>query len=223
MRYTGPREIVIDGIPAPVPFWPPDRSFAGLVVVLVGGGPSLADLDLALLSGHRFIAINSGCRKVRPIATAGDPLYFSDNSWNANRPELAAGWPGPVITCNRNTKARLGEAVRRIDTGALVAHMGVMPDHAGASSGHVAACLAAVMGASRIVLVGFDGRFVDGSSHGHDDYREQDAAVYAERFVPAWAALAPAFARLGVDLLNATPGSAIRDFPAVTLAAALAP
>ena len=221
MRYVGERHIVIDDRPAPTPLWAPDRSLAGAAVVLIGGGPSLADLDLAALSGHRFIAINSGCRKVRPIVTPADPLYFSDNSWNENRPELARDWPGPVITCNRHAKARLGDVVRYINVLALTESMQVMADRVQASSGHIAACLAAEMGAVRIILVGFECRLVAGRSHGHADYSHQDATDYEERFLPGWRALGPAFADRGVEVINATPGSAIQEFPFTPLREAL--
>lgn len=221
IRYVGPRQVVIDGAPTPVPFWAPDRSFDGLTVALIGGGPSLADLDLDVLRGHRLIAINSGCRKVRPIATANDPLYFTDNSWNENRPELAHGWPGPIITSNRNAKARLGDAVKRIDFTALVERLGAFPDHVGASSGHSAACLAAVMGARRIVLIGFEAQAVNGRTHGHDDYYQHDLAAFRDRYLPAWRGMAGVFKRLNVEVVNATPQSAITDFRFASLTEAL--
>lgn len=222
MRYVAERHIVIDNQPTPVPFWAYDRRYAGLAVVIVGGGPSHAAVDLDLLRGHCLIAINSACRKVWPIATEHDMLIFSDNSWAENHPALPAGWPGPVVTSNRNTKARLGDAVLRLDITALTEAIGVAPDFVQASTGHTAACLATEMGASRLVLIGFECRMIDGRSHGHADYLDHDAAHYAERFLPGWRALAPALAARGVEVLNATPDSAITDFPFVPLAEALA-
>lgn len=212
MRYVGPRQIVIDDQPAPVPFWGWDRSFEGQAVAVIGGGPSHAMLDLDVLRGHRFIAVNSACRKVRPAATADDLLFFHDNSWAENRPELLTGWPGPVVTSNRNTKARLGEAVHRLNMSALTEGIAALPDYVGASSGHTAACLAAVMGARRVVLIGFECRADGMRTHGHNDYQMHDTGVFAEQFLPGWAGLAPAFERMGVELVNATPGSAITDF-----------
>jgi len=62
MRYVGPRHFHIDTPPfVPVP-WQPDSSFQGQTVVIVGGGPSHAALDLNVLKGIRFIAVNSACR-----------------------------------------------------------------------------------------------------------------------------------------------------------------
>lgn len=217
MRYVGPRHIVIDDRPAPAPFWIPDRAFAGLTVTIVGGGPSHARFDLDLLRWRRFIAVNSACRRLRDIATGADPLFFHDNSWAENRPELIADWPGPVMTSNRHAKARLGDRVQYIDMTALTEHMAALPDHVGASSGHTAACLAALMGARRIVLIGFECRAVDGRTHGHGDYSHHDIGVYAEQFLPGWRGLAPAFDRLGVEIVNATPGSAIEEFPVAEL------
>lgn len=222
MRYVGPRHIVMDDNPTPVPFWHPDRSFDGMTVTLIGGGPSHAAADLDQLRGHRFIAVNSSCRKVRPIATPDDPLYFSDNSWNVNRPDLAADWPGPVITCNRHTKARLGDTVRRLDVMEITERFGAMVDHVQASSGHIAACLAALMGARRIVLLGFECQAVDGRTHGHNDYHQlDDLPTFTERFIPGWRGLAPVFLRMGVEVVNASPQSAVQCFPMATLAEAL--
>lgn len=221
MRYVAPRHIVVDAEPAPVPFWPWDRRFAGLTVVLVGGGPSHAAADLAALRGHCLIAINSSCRKVRPIATPHDMLIFSDNSWSENHPALLTDWPGPVVTSNRNTKARLGNAVLRLDITALTEAIGVGPDFVQASTGHTAAALAAEMGARRVVLIGFECRMVSGRSHGHTDYLDHDPAHYAERFLPGWRHLAPALAARGVEVVNATPDSAITEFPFLPLAEAL--
>lgn len=221
VRYVGPRQIVVDRDPAPVSFWEPDLAFSGLAVTIIGGGPSHADFDLALLRGRRFIAVNSACRRVRTIATERDLLFHHDNSWSENRPELVEDWPGPVVTSNRNTKARLGDLVRRIDMDELTRRFGVLPDRIGASSGHTAACLAAVMGAARVVLVGFECAAPGGRTHGHGDYTHHDTGIYAGQFLPGWSALAPAFDRLGVEVINATPGSAITDFPFADLGEAL--
>jgi hypothetical protein len=221
MRYVGPREIVIDAAPAPVPFWQTDRSFTGETVVIIGGGPSHGAMDLDVLRGHRFIACNSCCRKVAPVATRQDVLYFTDNSWSERRPELLRAWPGPVVTSNRNSKARLGDAVRRLDLETLTRWIDVGIDYVQASSGHTAACLAIRMGAKRVVLIGFECRGLEGLTHGHTDYDQHDLGCYEERFRPGWRALAPRFVELGAEVINATPDSAIEEFNFVPLEEAL--
>jgi len=219
MRYVAPRHIVIDDQPAPVPFWEPD-AWGEATAVIIGGGPSHVDIPAGAYRAHRFIAINSACRHVSQVATGRDILYFSDNSWAERFEHLIRTWPGLVVTSNRNTKARLGTLVNRLSFDAVTTHMQAMSDYVGASSGHTAACLAAMMGATRLVLIGFEGGYVNGRSHGHIDYVQHDEHAFRERFLPGWSGLAPAFRRLGVDVLNATPRSAVIDFPTVDFAEA---
>lgn len=221
MRHVGPRHFHIDDT-APPEIWEPDRSFDGMTVAIIGGGPSHADIDLGALKGHRFFAINSACRKVRPAATHDDVLYFTDNAWAENRPELVDDWPGIVITANRRAAVRLKSKVRFIDVTALTARMKVRPDYVQASSGHSAACLIAAMGGKRIVLTGFECRAINGRTHGHNDYSQHDPGVYDERFLPGWRGIAGALAAMDVTVLNATPGSAIAEFPFVEFGAAMA-
>lgn len=214
MRYVGPRHIVIDDNPAPVPFWTPD-AWGAETAVIVGGGPSHVAIEPDRYRPFRLIAVNSACRHVRSVATERDILYFADNSWADRFEGLIRDWPGIVVTSNRNTKARLGSLVNRLDFDAVMSHMQAMPDYVGASSGHTAACLAAMMGASQIVLIGFEGGYVNGRSHGHTDYVQHDEHAFRERFLPGWTGLAPAFRRLSVKVWNATPQSAVTDFPMV--------
>lgn len=214
MRYVAPRHVVVDGNPAPTPFWRPGE-WGGDTAIIIGGGPSHTLYPEASYREFRFIATNSASRHVASIARADDILYFSDNSWSERFADLIHGWRGLVVTSNRNTKARLGGVVNYLDLTGLTQWMQASPDHVQASSGHIAACLAAFMGARRIVLIGFECGSVGGRSHGHNDYTQHDPNAFSERFLPGWTGLAPAFKARGVEVLNATPETAIRDFPLV--------
>lgn len=217
MRYVGVRQIVIDGEPVATPHWTPTRDFDGQTVAVCGTGPSWRTTDLESLRGKRFIAVNSACIRLLPYATKDDVLYFTDNAWNENRPALAATWPGPVITANRNVKIRLGDKVRYIDVTALSTRMAVRADYSQASSAHIAASLACDMGAAKVLLVGMDCRSVAGSSHGIDNYPACDDLLFTNRFLPGWAGLVEAFKRRGTDVVNVTPGSAIEGYRRSTL------
>lgn len=221
MRMVGPRHFVDDGTPFPEA-WQWGQDFAGMTVVVLGNGPSLADFTPDQVAGFRLIAINSACRWAAPAATADDMLFFHDNSWNANHPALAEAWPGVIVTSNRYAAARLAPHARRLDVTALTETVRIHPDATHASSGHTAAALAAAMGARRVVLLGFDGGPRNGRAQWHDDYRETDLHVYAERMLPGWADLVPGLERIGCEVINATPGSAIAAAPFLDLAAALA-
>lgn len=216
MRYVAERHIVIDDRPAPVPFWDMP-AWGDRPALILGGGPSHVDVPILAMRRFRLIVVNSACRHAETMARPDDILYFADNSWSERFPHLIRSWPGLVVTSNRGTKARFGPLVHRLDFDALTASIGVLPDFVGASSGHTAACLSAVMGARRVVLSGFEGRSVGGRSHGHSDYTQADPHAFRDRFIPGWSGLAPAFARMGVEVLNATPHSLITDFPTVSM------
>lgn len=93
----------------------------------------------------------------------------------------------------------------------------------GGNSGFQAVNLAVQFGASRLILVGFDLNVV-GGLHWHGRHREglnnprpSHLRAWAERLD----AQADRFAELGVEVLNASPTSALGAYPKVTFAEAL--
>jgi hypothetical protein len=128
-------------------------------------------------------------------------------------------WPGIVICANRHTKNRLGARVRYIDVIDLTQRIGALSHFVQASSGHIMTCLSQVMGAVRGVLVGFECKPVNGRTHGHDDYNQfGDMAAFDGQFLLGWRGLAPF---LKIEMINATPDSAIDCFPFMSLEDAL--
>jgi hypothetical protein len=212
IRYISERHIVIDDLPTPVPFWEPDQRFEDQTIVVLGGGVSHVEVDLGLLRDFGFIAVNSACRKVGEIAKERDILYFSDNSWSERYEELIKSWKGICVTSNRNTKARLGSLVNRLDLQNLTEFMQIKSDYVQASSGHTAVCLAVWLGAKKIVLIGFECKAINGKTHGHDDYVQGDLNAFRERFIPGWVGLSQRFKNLGVDIINSTPDSEVKEF-----------
>jgi hypothetical protein len=83
---------------------------------------------------------------------------------------------------------------------------------AGPDSGSNAINLAFLFGARRIVLFGFEMR----PGNWHDRHRRVTPPQrYAEKFIPALEAMAVALKREDVEVINATPGSALTCFPIV--------
>ena len=79
----------------------------------------------------------------------------------------------------------------------------------GDNSGFQAVNLAMVMGATDIILVGFDMRIVSGRSHFFGDhpkglFQRKEYDSFAKKFVKP---------PEGVTIINATPGSAIKAYP----------
>ncbi len=92
----------------------------------------------------------------------------------------------------------------------------------GSNSGYQAIELAVKLGAKRIVLLGYDMKVDGGRSHWHDEPRQRDFAdVAARSMLPHFASLVEPLKALGVEVVNATPGSAIECFPKASLEDAL--
>ncbi|MCJ9729551.1 hypothetical protein [Bradyrhizobium sp. PRIMUS42] len=73
---------------------------------------------------------------------------------------------------------------------------------------------AVVLGAARVVLLGYDMRFVGGREHCHDEYKgtARDGDIYQREFLPGFAGWDEAARAVGVDVVNATEGSALKEF-----------
>ncbi len=89
--------------------------------------------------------------------------------------------------------------------------------HYGSNSGFQAINLAILKGCTRIVLVGFDMRRVEGEAHFFGEHpdelrRDTDYSAFIPSFERAAKLLPP-----NVQIFNATPGSALRCFPSVHL------
>ncbi len=92
--------------------------------------------------------------------------------------------------------------------------------HSGGNSGYQAANLALHTGARRIILVGYDmRRGPDNRAHWHGDHppHMNNAPPHA---LATWAAAfdsVPPTLPAGVEIINATPGSAVTAFPFASL------
>ena len=93
----------------------------------------------------------------------------------------------------------------------------------GATSGYAALNVAALKRARRIVLLGYDYGLIDGRHHYHDAYpwhhsaNDQSMPVWARQFNSA----AQACRELGIEVVNASPSSAIDAFPKMSIEDAL--
>lgn len=83
----------------------------------------------------------------------------------------------------------------------------------GQNSGFQAINLAILAGARRIVLLGFDMNATEKKVHWFGDHPIQTPVSNFSAWLPYFPKLAKAVKPLGVDIINCTPGSAIRCFP----------
>jgi len=185
------------------------------------------------------------------LAPWADVLYFTDSGWYADRRDLVKNWPGLVVSMSRTAARELnapGQALAhgrsrilrvkgcndpdapprvRVAAGVLPKVPG-FPDlgspeiQQGRSSGHTAVSLAVAMGASRVLLVGYDMRLVNGREHHHAEYKgPRDLSIYQNEFQRAFNGWNEAAVASGVEILNCTHGSAVTEFPFADLDEAL--
>lgn len=193
--------------------WQPVRIWPGQTVVVLGGGPSLTECPEHLWRAYRTVGVNQAYR------LGPDALFFQDYEfWGESRqghgPVIKRDYAGLVVTTSpqlRNEpRVKFVERERRRRHGLPNPGTGEWPEIT--NSGQGAICLAYQLGAARIVLIGFDGR---ATGNWYDNPRAANEQAFANRFRPGIESTLEPLRRAGVDLINATPGSAL-DLPTAT-------
>lgn len=207
-----------------VKFWEIPRDWPGATVVVLGGGASLTSSQVETVqAAHaagdcKAIAINDAYR----VAPWADLLYFCDNKWWEWHREALKGWAKPIVRLE-SVGHDFGDprikVLKNYGEGGLVdVRDGVMH---GANSGYQATHLAIHRGATRIVLLGID-------MHCRERERPHWFGHHPDRVVPDYARQRALFAtikapaeRLGVEIVNCTPGTALDCFRRADLAETL--
>jgi len=194
-------------------------------IVVAATGPSLTPDVAQAVAGYPVVAVSDAWRLIPEAAI----LYSCDAAWWRVH-DGCRTFAGERWSCHggndRNDKAPIARDYGvRLVAGALGDTFSTDPTriHFGNNSGFQAINLALLMGARRLVLVGFDMRVVDSKRHFFGDHPRPlsnaiDYRYFAPQFLAAARALAP-----DVTILNATPDSALKAWPIVPLGDALAP
>lgn len=197
--------------------WP---DWCGETALVVGTGPSVSDLPLHLSRNRaKVIAIKSSWRHV-PWA---DVLYGIDRGWwiaNHGVPQF------PGIKCTPSPSAARVYGLRQMSVKLGVrlimepiGTLGCGLRDGGGHSGWQAINLAVQLGARRIVLAGFEMRFVKGSVP-EPGVAKPDAGRI-KRWRSEMDAAADEFTRIGCEVINATPDSALTRYRFMDLAEAM--
>jgi len=205
-------------------YWQIPEIWPGGECFILGGGPSVAAVSVSGLQGRRVIAVNQS-HKIAPFA---EVCFFADCSWwhRFGERELL-GFSGLKVTTCIKLLGVKGVKVCRKQTSPAGLVFGGGALSWNRSSGACAINLAVALGAKRIVLLGFDMRDVGERAHWHDDYapiqqkvlrlvgRARKVEAPYSKFLISFAAIARDAERRRIEIVNATPGSAIREFPIV--------
>lgn len=195
--------------------WSPPRLWRGETAFILGGGPSLRGFDFGRLWNRRCIAVNATGHDAR----WADCLFFTDHSFFVDNRALIEGWGGFVVTASRAAKAAAPDHMARVDVRRN--RIGFVDDgtvRGGRSSGQTATALAVAFGCARVVLLGFDMKASpDGATHHHDRYQRRTEDALLAQFRADWQGWDEQAKRVGCAIVNATPGSALTEFPMVDI------
>jgi hypothetical protein len=191
------------------------RLWPGATVVILANGPSLTPAQVARVfeSDAKVIAIKEALR----LAPGADVLYACDARWWKHfGPTIAyagpryALEPTPYATALRNT----GPIGLELDPTGL---------RTGKNSGYQSINLAVHLGAARIVLLGYDMKAGKTGDHWFGAHRYPGTVPprYID-FRECFRWIVEPLKAAGVEVLNATPDSALEWFPRVSLEDALA-
>lgn len=185
-----------------------------MLVACVAPGPSLTRSTCDRLAGRCRVLAVSNAYQLTPWA---DWLYSCDQRWwDVFAANVATDFQGECWTQSSVAAERYG--LNHVTLSPMAErHKGLstMPGviNGGYTSGYQAVNLALHFGATRILLVGYDMRPIDGRQHYFGEYQQKNLAV--SRNWDKWAAVYNTIhpPDYGLEIINCTPGSAIRAFP----------
>lgn len=191
------------------------KKFDGKDVVVAAPGPSLTNECVARWKEYPTFVVNDAWRMI-PKA---EVLYAADYTWwrvNKGAPDFL----GERWSCNdkRYYKDQLAKNYGiKLISGKHGTRFSTDPEliFYGKNSGFQAVNLAILMGAKKVILIGFDMRVNQGKRHFFGDHKPPlyNTASY-DIFIDAFDK-ASSQMPVGVSIVNATPGSALKCFPFV--------
>jgi len=180
---------------------------------------------MASIHGKHVIGVNMAFL----IGDWIDMLFFGDKKWYFTNRELVAKYRGLKVTCQPhfNKKKFVDEHIkflaqdRNHPTGISAnPHMVAW----NVNSGAAAISVAVSTGVKRIILVGFDMRLDDNKrQHWHSEYgtfgkdHKDGKKLPFHRHILGFPKIAKEAKALGVEIINASPDSAIEDFPKISV------
>lgn len=200
--------------------WP---NWSGESAIIIASGPSLKKHDVELVRSRGKVIAIKKCVELAPWA---DVVYGCDGPWWRSVQGLMK-FPGlklayePTV-CGSEYGIQRVEIPDKTSNHFLFDKVGVVG--AGGNSGFQALNLAAQFGATRIILLGFDGSGETGAHwYGRNAWsmaNNPDQWCY-QRWQKAFAVAGPELKTRGIDVINASRNTALKCFRQLPLCDAL--
>ncbi len=219
--------------------WSVPREWDGETCAVLASGPSMSKTIAESVKGRcRVIAVsNQGIETtvddvVYPaLAPWADVLLASDRRWWIEHQVQARSFLGLKVTIEPpggSERLNWHDVMQLQNGGACL--FDPRPTHigGGGNSGFHAVHLAAHFGCKKILLLGFDMKpsatiaGKKGSQHWFGEHAwRKNLKMPFELFIERFTRSAPEFKRRGIQIINCTPGSALKCFPFMTIEEAL--
>ena len=197
--------------------WNIPRIWEGATCFILGGGPSLSKVPFEQLHDKRVIALNDAYKLHQ-----WDCMYFKDKIWynressaNDSRPnsEVLHTFAGLKVTSCEQLLGEKGLKVcGRGERDGIEPRLNYLCK--GASAGQEAINLAVRLGVAKIALLGYDMRVVDKRHNWHSNHRREiPVSVYTDKFIPKFRGLQESALDVGVEVVNCTEDSGLKEFP----------
>lgn len=196
-------------------FWRVPQMWPDAECYIIGGGPSLLATDLSVLEGNgaKIIAVNHAFTRIRSdVVFSGCRNWLRAHAWVLSQLDAYV-----ITTCPYDTGLDFVKVARH-----RTRPLGLSRNEKwllwNFSSGACAVDLAVHLGAKKIVLFGFDMRKIAGRTNWHTEHKTSIDDKYNpyDRFLLPWPSIARDAKSRGIEILNATPGSALRAFPVIS-------
>lgn len=196
--------------------WSIPKIWPDSTVFIIGGGPTVKQMDLDLIKKRRCIGVNNAFE----LGNWVDVCYFGDcRWWEWNKDKLRSYSGLKVTSCNKHIKEGGWPGVNQVRRGKP---KGIDLDPRclawNRNSGASAINLAYHFGAKTIILLGFDMKVIDGEHNFHDSHKKfhvPPKTIYQKRFLPVFKHIRKDADEIGLSILNASPDSELDDFEKV--------
>lgn len=188
-------------------WWEIPELWKGDTCYIVGGGPSVNDVDLDRLRGQNVIVTNSAFEDC-PWAPV---LFFMDGNWEAKNRDKLYDFPGLIVTIKRTYEKSKRIRFVHPSPSAYIEWRPAYMNYA-SNSGLCSLLLALRFGCSKAILFGFDCRVVSGKMNYHTRYDSHPEASIFNKFKKDFDEKAPLIQQY-MEVVNATPSTALDCFP----------
>jgi hypothetical protein len=191
---------------------------AGTLCVILASGPSLTCEDVDAVRGRAKVIAVKDAIKLAPWADVFYGAGGDTRGWWAHNAALVAGFPGLRFTLDPKMAAY---ATVLQNTGFSGLERQPTGLRTGKNSGFQALNLALHLGATRILLLGYDMKSDRGRDHFCGNHPHAHAPIPFDAFRDLFPSIVEPLQAAGVDVVNCTPNSALTCFPTMSLSDAL--